>query len=144
MRKRTVSVIVLLIIAVLLGGCGNKKPEETNNNNDLNNQKEVEKKANTNPGIINDQIIDGITIEQTSLTFEEGTSTLIANVKNNSNNDIVVNGVKAKFKDEDGNVIIMLDGYIGSNIGPGEGKLLTIHVSQDLTNATSVEYELNK
>lgn len=144
MKRKKVLTIILLVFTICLTGCNDKEKTSNKKNSSDLNKKEVEQKANTNPGIINNQTLDDITIEQTSLIFEEGTSTLTTSIRNNDKDNITINSVKIIFKDAAGNIIVMLDGYIGETIEPGNGKLLTSHVDQDLMHATDVEYELNK
>lgn len=100
--------------------------------------------VNDNQEVIKDQNIDGIEITNTSLIYEDGISYLTATLTNNTGIDYELNEYKINVKDSDGNIIVTMPGYVGSVIKNGESKSINTMISEDLSKAYSIEYEVVK
>lgn len=123
---------VLLVVTVLVvTGCG-KKEEQDNT------------KVNTNTDVIKDQTVDVFKMENTMLVYEDGRTTLETTVTNTSSETAYIKEFKIKALDADGNEIITLTGFVGSEIKAGESKLITSYCGEDLTNAKSINYTVVK
>ena len=140
MRKIVNITLMLLVLNTLVTGCD--KDKTNNNNNDDNNKTTVE--VNNNEEVTKDQNIEGITITNTSLVYEDGISYLKATVTNNTGSDYELNEYKINVKDSDGNIIVTMPGYVGSVIKNGESKSINTMISEDLSKAYSIEYEVVK
>lgn len=137
--KRIINVsLMLLVCLTLVTGCG--KNNEKDNNKDSKTDMEV----NTNDEVIKDQNIDGIEITNTSLVYENGLSYFSATVTNNTGSDYELNEYKINVKDSEGNIIVIIPGNVGSIIKNGESKNINSVVTEDLSKAASIEYQLNK
>ncbi len=131
--KKTVKIaIFLLCMMTILTGCGKK----TNITDGI--------KRNTNEDVIKDQKVEVFEFTNTSLVYEEGRSKLEVIVTNTSEEVAYLSEFKIHVKDENGNEIIELIGFVGEQIEPKESRLITSYSIQDLTNASSISYEIVK
>ena len=133
MKKILISMTVVLATTLLLTGCGKKKEEPKN-----------DVKSNTEENVIKDQEVDGLKMTNTSLTITNGISTLVTEVSNNTGADYQLEEFTITIKDKDGNVLATLPGYVGETIENGSTKTIDSSIDIDLSNATSVEYEIKK
>ena len=133
MKKILISMTVVLATTLLLTGCGKKKEEPKN-----------DVKSNTEENVIKDQEVDGLKMTNTSLTITNGISTLVTEVSNNTGVDYQLEEFTITIKDKDGNVLATLPGYVGETIENGSTKTIDSSIDIDLSNATSVEYEIKK
>ena len=140
MKKIINITIMLLVCLTLVTGCG--KDKTTNDDKKEDNMPTIE--VNDNQEVIKDQNIDGIEITNTSLVYEEEISYLKATVTNNTGSDYELNEYKINVKDSDGNIIVTMPGYVGSVIKNGESKSINTMISEDLSKAYSIEYEVVK
>lgn len=139
--KKVISLsLMLLVCLTLVTGCGKNNKKEENKKDD--NKQTVE--VNDNQEVIKDQNIDGIEITNTSLIYEDGISYLTATVTNNTGVDYELNEYKINVKDSDGNIIVTMPGYVGSILKNGESKNINTMISEDLSKAYSIEYEVVK
>ena len=137
--KRIINVsLMLLVCLTLVTGCG--KNNEKDNNKDSKTDMEV----NTNDEVIKDQNIDGIEVTNTSLVYENGLSYFSATVTNNTGSDYELNEYKINVKDSEGNIIVIIPGNVGSTIKNGESKNINSVVTEDLSKAAYIEYEIVK
>ena len=126
---------MLLALNTLVTWCVKDKTTTDNKTTvEVNNNEEVTKAQN----------IEGITITNTSLVYEDGISYLKATVTNNTGSDYKLNEYKINVKDSDGNIIVTMPGYIGSVLKNGESKTINTMISEDLSKAYSIEYEVVK
>lgn len=131
--KKTVKIaIFLLCMMTILTGCGKK----TNITDGI--------KSNTNEDVIKDQKVEVFEFTNTSLLYEEGRSKLEVTVTNTSDEIAYLSEFKIHVKDENENEIIELIGFVGEQIEPKESRLITSYSIQDLTNASSISYEIVK
>ena len=128
------------MLNTLVTGCGksNKKEEEKIEDN------KTTVEVNMNENVIKNQNIDGIEITNTSLVYEDGISYLKATVINHTGTDYELSEYRINVKDSNGNVIVTIPGYIGSILKAGESKPINTMISEDLSKATSIEYEVIK
>ena len=140
MRQIANITLMLLVCLTLVTGCGKDKTKNDDKKED--NMPTIE--VNDNQEVIKDQNIDGIEITNTSLVYENGISYLKATVTNNTGSDYELNEYKINVKDSDGNIIVTMPGYVGSVIKNGESKSINTMISEDLSKAYSIEYEVVK
>ena len=131
---------MLLVCLTLVTGCGKDKSKNEDKKDDNKTTVEV----NNNEEVTKAQNIEGITITNTSLVYEDGISYLKATVTNNTGSDYELNEYKINVKDSDGNIIVTMPGYIGSVLKNGESKTINTMISEDLSKAYSIEYEVVK
>ena len=140
MKKIINITIMLLVCLTLVTGCG--KDKTTNDDKKEDNMPTIE--VNDNQEVIKDQNIDGREITNTSLVYEDGISYLKATVTNNTGVDYELNEYKINVKDSDGNIRVTMPGYVGSILKNGESKNINTMISEDLSKAYSIEYEVIK
>lgn len=131
---------MLLVCLTLVTGCGKDKSKNEDKKDDNKTTVEV----NNNEEVTKDQNIEGITITNTSLVYEDGISYLKATVTNNTGSDYELNEYKINVKDNNGNIIVTMPGYVGSVIKNGESKTINTMISEDLSKAYSIEYKVIK
>ena len=133
--KKVINIsLMLLVCLTLVTGCGK--------NNDKDSKSDM--KVNTNDEVIKDQNIDGLEITNTSLVYENGLSYFSATVTNNTGSDYELNEYRINVKDSEGNIIVIIPGNVGSIIKNGESKKINSQVTEDLSKAASIEYEVNR
>ena len=140
MKKVINITLMLLVCLTLVTGCGKDKSKNEDKKDDNKTTVEV----NNNEEVTKDQNIEGITITNTSLVYEDGISYLKATVTNNTGSDYELNEYKINVKDNNGNIIVTMPGYVGSVIKNGESKTVNTMISEDLSKAYSIEYEVIK
>ena len=131
--NKTLKIILISLMGLsLLTGCGKKE--------------EIEPpiKVNTNENVIKDQEVEGLTMTNTSLVYENGTTTLVTEVTNNTKEDYPVKRIKITVKDKEGNIITTLIGTIADTIKPGESRIIDSDTPIDLSEAESIEYSVIK
>ena len=131
---------MLLVCLTLVTGCGKDKSKNEDKKDDNKTTVEV----NNNEEVTKDQNIEGIMITNTSLVYEDGISYLKATVTNNTGSDYELNEYKINVKDNNGNIIVTMPGYVGSVLKNGESKTINTMISEDLSKAYSIEYEVVK
>lgn len=142
MKKVFGLTLALVLSLTLLTGCGcSKKSNEKKNNPET---KTEGPKANTNEGVIKDQTLDVFKFEKTSLIYEDGNSKLQTTVTNTSSETQYLKEFKIHVKDASGAEIIELTGFVGDNIEANKSKVISSVYGDDLTKATTIEYELVK
>lgn len=140
MKKIINITLMLLVCLTLVTGCGKDKSKNEDKKDDNKTTVEV----NNNEEVTKAQNIEGITITNTSLVYEDGISYLKATVTNNTGSDYELNEYKINVKDNNGNIIVTMPGYVGSVIKNGESKTVNTMISEDLSKAYSIEYEVVK
>ena len=131
--NKTLKIILISLMGLsLLTGCGKKEEQEP------------PIKVNTNENVIKDQEVEGLTMTNTSLVYENGTTTLVTEVINNTKEDYPVKRIKIIVKDKEGNIITTLIGTIADTIKPGESRIIDSDTPIDLSEAESIEYSVIK
>lgn len=132
------SIIIILISLASLGllttGCGKKDNEKTADDPIIN----------TNEDVIKDQEVEGLSMKNTSLVTENGMSTFVTEVTNNTSSEFTLEEFKIYVKDADGNLLTTLTGYIGGSIQPGETRTIDSSTFTDISGAASIEYSIVK
>lgn len=136
---KRLAVFGLVAISLVATGCGCSKDEKDNNK-----KQEGDTTINTSQDVIKDQEFEGLKMENTSLVMENGRSTLVTEVTNNTGADYYLQMFTITVKDSDGKVITTLPGYAGDVIRNGETKVINSSTDRDLTNAASIEYSVTK
>lgn len=139
--KKIINITLMLLVCItLVTGCGKDKTK----NDDKKDDNKTTVEVNNNEEVTKDQNIEGITITNTSLVYEDGISYLKATVTNNTGIDYELNEYRINVKDSDGNIIVTMPGYVGSVLKNGESKTINTMISEDLSKAYSIEYEVVK
>ena len=128
--------LILLCIMLCVTGCGKEETEEVT----LLEEETV--KVNSNENVIKDQSLNEFIFENTSLVYENNTSTLETTVTNISSSAIFLVEFKIDIKNEDGEVVETLIGLVADNIEAGESRKITSSTSLDLSQSYSLEYSL--
>lgn len=134
---KKIGFVSLMALVLFSTGCGCSKKEE-------NKKEETENVINNNEGVIKDQNYDGLDIVNTSLVTENGVSTFITSITNNTGSDYYVNQLIITVKDADGNVIKTLPAYVGATITSGQTRMVNVNIDADLSKAEKVEYSVTK
>lgn len=97
-------------------------------------------KENTSESIKAEQDLDGIKISNADITYENGVSTIKADIKNDTGKDIEEVGViNIKIKDSEGTVVREMSTYI-MGLDVGETKEIDASVTSEIVNATEIEF----
>lgn len=118
-------ILTIIIIFIMFG---------KNNKNTVN-------KLNNNPNIIKEQVLENLSITNVSIAIDDkNISTFSADVTNNLDGENNIETIEIIFKDKDGKILTILNGYIGANLKKGDVSKISAQTSVDLSKATSVEY----
>lgn len=128
MGKIAKMLIVSSLGILLITGCGKKVEEQEN--------------INTNGGVVQNKVVEGLELTNTSLVSEEHSAVLVTQVKNPTSEDKEVRIFNIYVKDKDGNIITTLQGYVGGVIPAGEIREITSNSDKNLDNAYDIEYEV--
>lgn len=140
MKKRTF--IIMLILGIAFVTACQKKTEERNDEPNMEEPKE-ETIANTNVDVIREQIIDGLKIDNISVVVTKEHTDFTADVTNTNIESTYVKSFDIVFKDENGNEITRMMGFVGTTLEPNTSKTITAGIEMDLSNVKSVEYVRN-
>lgn len=123
--------LLLFLSIIIITGC-NKKQE-------INNIIKV----NQNELIIKEQVVNNLTLSDITLYYEKGLSTFNVKIKNNTENNITISNFNVTFKNKNGTIITTLKANDINLIETNTTKDISIVSDIDLSNAYSVEYEIN-
>ena len=87
--------------------------------------------------MLRDQEVEGISFK--NATIENNN----LEVEVSSNNSVSIKTIDVVYKDNNGNEITRLSGYVGNTIDSDIRKLV-VGTDEDLSNASSIEYIINK
>ena len=90
--------------------------------------------------LLKDKEVDNLVFSNADLNGNK----LSVEVKNNSNEVYTLNTIDVVFKDESGNEITTLSGYIGNSLNTGDVKRLVVETDIDLSNSYSIDYNINR
>ena len=128
--------IVLITGIIFITGCGCEKQDKT--------QEEQSDKYIANENILEDTKVGDIEIYNVDMELSDEGSVFEIYLKNTSNETIEIKKINIYFKDKNGNLLLngprQVEYY--SPIEPDESQILTVMFDINLSNATSVEYEL--
>ena len=139
MKKKLMLVLVMLISLSVVTGCGCGKKKSTGKDT-----KKHDVKVNTEKEVVKDREVEGIKLTNTSLITTDGVSEITTSVTNPTSQDYKLDEYRIIVKDEKGNVMITLPGYVGDTIKAGETRTIRSSVSMDLSKAKSLEYTVVK
>ncbi len=142
MKKILYLSLGLILSITLITGCGCSKTDDTKK--DDTDKQQQGPTANTNTDVVKDQTVDVFKFEKTSLVYEDGNSKLQTTVTNTSSELQQISEFKIHFKDEAGNEIVTLTGFVGGELQAGESQVISSFYGDDLTQANSIEYEIVK
>lgn len=131
MRKTVIISITAILLLTLTVGCSCSKKE-----------KKEDIKVNTNEDVIKDQQLEVFKFENTSLVYEDNTSILTTVVTNTSSETEYLKEFKIHVKDNSGNEIVELTGFVGDNIEGNSSTTISSSYAEDLTSASSISYEI--
>lgn len=99
-------------------------------------------KENTSSQLLEEQNINGIIINNIKLTYVNGESTIIADLKNDTGKDIQELGlVYIKVKDETGTVVREMSVYVMS-VKSGETIKINAGITSEIVNASQLEFSI--
>lgn len=126
-------ILVMIIIAIILGFTTGNKETAIKTKSDIT--------ANTNAGIIKNEEYQGLAFTNVSLIKDKKQYTLTTDVTNNNKENFTAKQVDIVLKDENGNTLATLLGYIGDDLKPNETRTITASISDevDLSKATVKE-----
>lgn len=97
----------------------------------------------SNRGYLRNQSVDGLSFENAELIYENGVTTFIVDVYNESGDVYSLKNISINLKDENNNVTTLI-GYIGETLEKDESKLITASIDKDLSSSNNLEYVINK
>lgn len=123
--------ILILMLLFLIVGCSSKNIQSDN------------AKMNNNENIIKEQTINNLIMNNVSLSYKDGISTFRVQITNNTTESISINQFNVIFKTENDSIITTLNGFLGDSLSGGESFNLTITSDIDLSEAYSLEYQID-
>ncbi len=98
----------------------------------------------TDAGRIPNQTVEGLSFENATIQVENGISKYTVDVTNDLSETIELKTIEIVIKNETGEKIASLIGYIGDSIESGESKVLMASVDEKIENVLQVEYIIRK
>lgn len=138
-NKRNVLVFGILFVLILFCIIGvwinfNKKEEVKEDSPGY--------KSNHNINVIKDQSIGVFKFTNTSLNYKDGNSVLRVNVTNTSNELANLKEFKIHVYGANKEEIVTLTGFVGDKLTSHETKSIESSYAGDLSDASSIEYEI--
>lgn len=134
MKKGLKLLICTLAIVCVISGCKKKAtPVKT-------------QEPTNQPGTtISDVKSEELSITNLSISFDEkeGLSTVVADVKNETNSDISLNSLTISLLDDKKKNLVDTIVDLGNSIKAGETKTFTAKITMDVRKATQVTYKIN-
>ena len=141
MKKIVFISLSMLLSISLITGCGKKKTENPDNEGNIgNNPEQEEVKTNTDEDVVGDKQVESLKFEETSLIYD-GNSTLETLITNVGTETVHLSSFKIHVMNGD-TEMVELHGFIGDAIEPGESILFSSTYGDDITMATSINYEI--
>lgn len=92
--------------------------------------------------ILSDQVVDGLSFENAKFVYENGITTFTVEVTNTNTTAYSLKYVKVNItSDSSDNTLI---GYIGESLPVNQRRLITASIDKNITNATNLEYVIEK
>ncbi|MCR5223655.1 MAG: hypothetical protein K6C11_00685 [Bacilli bacterium] len=88
--------------------------------------------------LLDDQVLDGLTLTDISLTEDDGVTTYQATVTATENK--TVNYIEIVLKDTEKDQAITLIGYVGKTLANGETSIIKASTDADVIHSTEVTY----
>lgn len=132
-------IIVTIIVVVKNNNENNKLEEESKNKNNYETNMDGSK-INTSEEVSKNQKVGDILIEKSSIVYENGISKLTSKV---TNDNIEKESLRftIKFIDNNNEIIAQSVGLVGK-IKAGETKYISSNITNDVTNAKNIIYEI--
>lgn len=136
MRTLLKTIVITFISILFITGCSYEKKKVKPTPNSV--------KQNTK--VLEDQKIEGLKISGFNITFneKEKISTLVASVKNETDQNIALDRIVIMLYDKDENLLIETSANIGENINAGTTTSFTSYITMDVRNTTKIEYKIAK
>lgn len=138
MRKTIILTLILGLMFVSGCSCSLKESGEVDNNNVDDNSTVI-----TDESVVGEQNIGGILFQNTMFQVQDGKTTIVTKVTNNTGNDYQFENYQMIITDKDGVVLTILTITTGESLGENEEKTYTTPVVLDLSAASKVEYKVN-
>lgn len=138
MRRTIILPLILGLIFVSGCSCSLKENGEVDNNNVDDNSTVI-----TDESVVGEQNIGGILFQNTMFQVQDGKTTIVTKVTNNTGNDYQFENYQMIITDKDGVVLTILTITTGESLGENEEKTYTTPVVLDLSAASKVEYKVN-
>ena len=138
--KKILLIITITVITFTITGCGFSKNEKK----EVKKEKTPVVKTNDKKDVIKDQQVEMFKMQDTSVTYDGETSTLITFVTNTSNETQTFDSFNIVVKDKDGKELITMLGFANNELKAGETKTIVSSTDVNLLKAASVEYSVNR
>lgn len=138
--KKILIIITITVMTFTITGCGCSKNEKKL----VKKEKTPVVKTNDKEGVIKDQQVEMFKMQDTSVTYDGETSTLITFVTNTSNETQTFDSFNIVVKDKDGKELITMLGFANNELKAGETKTIISSTDVNLLKAASVEYSVNR
>ncbi len=146
--------IVIIVVGIIVYKNKNKQPEKQQEiekdelslidmNNTENAKVENGIKENTSENVLRDRKIENLSVTEIKLSAQDGVTSFIATVKNDSNQDFEGGIVKILFTNKDGSNYAELEAYIPEIIAGGTNSI-NAGTTADIANAYDFTIELEK
>ena len=138
-----IALIVIMIVTIIVNISKKKEQEKVGavqgEEQNVEQEEYVQKladgsKLNKSEELLKEKKLDELEISNIQLKETGGITTLLADVKNNTNHEIQERNVTIEVLDKQGNVITSLNGTIDT-VGAGEKVQLNMSVTGDVANA---------
>ena len=138
-----ITLIAIMLIIIMVNTFRKKEPENVGpvqgEEQGIEQEEYVQKladgsKLNKSEELLKEKKLDELEISNIQLKETGGITTLLADVKNNTNHEIQERNVTIEVLDKQGNVITSLNGTIDT-VGAGEKVQLNMSVTGDVANA---------
>ena len=147
-------IVVVIVAIIVIVNIVNGKKENTGNTVENQETPQVEQpvedtakhtqtledgtKINTSSVLTEKKKLGDLELENIQLTYKNGITTLLCNVRNNSQSSVVEQRIEISLLDDEGNTIYTMKGMI-EELEPGETTQLNTAVTADFSNAYNFE-----
>ncbi len=100
--------------------------------------------SNPNSGFLPNQTIDGLSFENAQIDIQNGISKYTVEVINNLKENVDLQTIEVVLKNENGDELTSLIGYVGENLESGEKKILEASIDEEVNSIHQVEYHIHK
>lgn len=100
--------------------------------------------SNPNSGFLPDQTVDGLNFQNAQMNIQNGISNYTVEVVNELKESYELKTIEVVLKDENGEELTILTGYIGNNLESGETKVLDASIDEEINAIHQVEYRIHK
>ena len=138
-----IALIAIMLVIIMVNTFRKKEPKNVGavqgEEQNVEQEEYVQKladgsKLNKSEELLKEKKLDELEISNIQLKETGGITTLLADVKNNTNHEIQERNITIEVLDKQGNVITSLNGTIDT-VGAGEKEQLNISVTVDVANA---------